>query len=160
VRWLKTRDVRADALSLAYAEAGAWFGVIATATGSVFAKHNWGMYWSWDPQQVGIVTTLLTYAALFALRGAVDDDGKRRNLWSVYAIIGLLTAIFSTVVYRRILPANTSLHPNDVLLFSDPWNKFALWFNIAGYIMLLVGVARLRARLEIAREKLEAASWI
>jgi ABC-type transport system involved in cytochrome c biogenesis permease subunit len=42
----------------------------------VFARTNWGAYWSWDPQQVGVLGTLLTYAALFALRGATDDDIK------------------------------------------------------------------------------------
>lgn len=159
VVWLRKRDPRSDAFSVAYAEVGTFFGIIATATGAIFAKHNWGLYWSWDPQQTGILITLLTYAALFSLRGAVEDDDKKRNLWAVYAIIGLVTALFSTVVLRRILPPNTSLHPNNVLTASDAMNKFALWFNVFAYITLLVAVVRMRARLEIATEKLKELSW-
>lgn len=159
VRWLLSRNKKFDALSLSYAEVGTVFGVIATCSGSVFAKSNWGAYWSWDPQQVGILTTLLTYAALFALRGAVEEEDKRRNLWSVYAIIGLLTALFSTVVYRRLLPEMGTLHPRNTLITSDPLNAFALWFNVAGYVMLLVFVANLRARLEMAGERLKELQW-
>lgn len=157
VAWLRTRDARRDALSLAYAEVGAFFGIIATATGSVWARANWGTYWNWDAQQIGIVGTLLTYGALFALRGAVDDDDKKRDLWAVYAIFGVVAAIFLTYVFRRLMP---SLHPNDTLTKSNPLYRVALWFNVIGYVMLLVFVAGLRARLETAREKLKELSWV
>ncbi len=159
VLWLRRRDAVSDARSLAYAEVGFALCIIATVTGMVFAKHNWGAYWSWDPQQVGILVTLLTYAALFALRGAVDDEEKRRDLWAVYAIIGCLTAVFATAVFRRVLPPNTSLHPENTLVTSDALNKFALWFNVAGYVLLTVQIAALRTRLEVAREKIQQLVW-
>lgn len=159
VRWLQTRQVRADAMSLAFAEVGAWCGVIATITGSIWAKINWNAYWSWDPQQIGIVTTLLTYAALFALRGAIEDDDKRRSLWAVYAIIGLLVAVFSTIVYRRLLPPLQTLHPPNTLFKSSPTNAFILWFNVTGYILLSVRIATLRTRFEMARERWRNLQW-
>jgi hypothetical protein len=37
--------------------------------------------------------------------------------------------------------------------------RFALWFNIAGYIMLVVRLAGLRARLEMARQYLKDSQW-
>jgi len=159
VMWLRTKKTKHDAASLAFAETGFVFGLIATATGSIFAKANWGAYWSWDPQQSGIAITLLLYAGLFALRGAIDDDDKKRNAWAVYAILGMLTAIFATVIFRRILPPLATLHPPNTLLKSDPRNKFALWFNVFGYIMLLVYVSGLRARVETLREKIKDWSW-
>ena len=161
VRWLRTREAKFDALSLAYAEVGTAFGVIATATGSVFARHNWGMYWSWDPQQVGIVATLLTYGALFSLRTATEDEDKQRNLWAVYAIFGAVAAIFWLFIYRH-LPSvrlNTA-HPSGTLTGSAPIFRIALWFNIIGYTMLLVKLAQLRARLETASQHLKDLSWI
>jgi heme exporter protein C len=159
VQWLRTRKVQHDAASLAFAEVGFVCGLIATATGSIFAKANWGMYWSWDPQQSGITTTLLLYAALFALRGAVDDDDKKRNAWAVYALLGVMTAIFATVIYRRILPPLATLHPPNTLITSDPRNKFALWFNVFGYAMLLIYMAQLRARIEMLRETMKEKLW-
>ena len=156
--WLRTREINRDALSLSFAEVGAVCGLIATASGSVWARANWGAYWSWDPQQVGIVATLLTYGALFALRGAIEDDDKKRDLWAVYAILGCLSAIFFTYIFRRLIP---SLHPDDILVNSDndKWYRIALWFNVIGYIMVASKLSMLRARLEKAHENLKELKW-
>lgn len=158
--WLKHRKVEHDAKSLAFAEIGAWLGVVATTTGALWAKLNWGQYWSWDPQQTAVVAILLTYAALFALRGAVDDEGKRRDMWAVYAVFGAISAIFWTFIFRRLFP---SLHPNDTLVKSEPLYKLALWFNVFGYIMVMTKIAMMRARLEVLahriRERQEAEDY-
>ena len=63
--WLKKRDAAHDAKSFAFAEVGAWLGVVATITGSIWAKLNWNSYWSWDPQQIGIVALLVAAWMLF-----------------------------------------------------------------------------------------------
>lgn len=153
------RDARDDARSLAFAEVGFLAGVVALATGMIFARTNWGAYWSWDPQQVGVLGTLLTYAALFALRGATDDDSTKRKLWTAYSVLGVLVACFGSYVYRQILPAGTSLHPNGTLHSSEAAFKFALWFNAIGYAMLLICAANVRARLEIVSNRLEERAW-
>ncbi len=153
------RDDRDDARSLAFAEVGFVAGLIAMATGMLFARTNWGAYWSWDPQQVGVLGTLLTYAALFALRGATDDEGTKRKLWTVYAVLGVLVACFGSYVYRQILPEGTSLHPNQTLTKSSPIFKFALWFNVIGYAMLLICAANARTRLEIIANRLDERVW-
>ena len=149
------RDSRDDARSLAFAEVGFLAGVVALATGMIFARTNWGAYWSWDPQQVGVLGTLLTYAALFALRGATDDDSTKRSLWTAYSVLGLLVACFGAYIYRQILPAGTSLHPNGTLHSSEAAFRFALWFNVIGYAMLLICAANVRARMEIVQNKME-----
>jgi len=149
------RDSRDDARSLAFAEVGFLAGLVALSTGMIFARTNWGAYWSWDPQQVGVLGTLLTYAALFALRGATDDDSTKRSLWTAYSVLGLLVACFGAYIYRHILPANTSLHPNGTLHSSQAAFRFALWFNVIGYAMLLICAANVRARMEIVHNKME-----
>jgi len=159
VGWLRTRRVRSDAMSLAFAEVGTLCGILATMTGAIWAKINWNTYWNWDPQQIGVVTTLLTYAALFSLRGAVEDEEKRRSLWAVYAIVGFLVAVLSTVVYRRLLPPLMTLHPPNTLFSSSPLNRFILWFNVSGYVLLAIRLAILRARLELASERWRSLLW-
>ena len=154
--WLKRRRSGDDAMSLALAETGFVFGIIATITGSLWAKLNWGAYWNWDPQQTGIVATLLTYAALFALRSAADDEEKARDLWAVYAIFGFVAAVFWTFIFRRLIG---SLHPEETTRTSSGIFKFALWFNIFGYTFLMVRIAQLRARLERASRRLKEITW-
>jgi hypothetical protein len=74
----------------------------------------------------------------------------------VYAIVGAIAAIFWLFVFRRLMP---TLHPPDTLLKSDPVYKIALWFNVAGYIMVLTKLAQLRARLELAAQKVREWSF-
>ena len=155
--WLARRRPGDDAMSLSFAEVGLWFGIIATATGSIWAKANWNAYWSWDPQQTGIVATLMTYAALFALRGANDDENKARDLWAVYAIFGFIAALFWTVFFRRFLP---TLHPENIMAGSDPTFKNTLRFNYIGFILLMIRIAQLRARVERASLRLKEISWM
>lgn len=158
VMWLIKKENRYDSLSLAFAETGFVGCIIALVTGMVFSRTNWGAYWSWDPQQVGVLGTLLTYAALFSLRGATDDDIKKRNFWAVYAIFGVLVACFGSYVYRQI--TDSSLHPTGTLTKSSPMFKFALWFNVFGYVLLMIKVAQVRARLEEVNVKLKELSWL
>lgn len=155
--WLFRRRPGDDAMSLSFAEVGLWFGVIATATGSIWAKVNWGLYWSWDPQQTGIVATLMTYAALFALRGANDDENKARDLWAVYAIFGFIAALFWTVFFRRFLQ---TLHPENIMAGSDPTFKNTLRFSYLGFILLMIRIVQLRARIERASLRLKEISWM
>ena len=154
VVWLVKSNPRQDTLSVAFAEVGFAFGLVALATGSVWAKVNWNAYWSWDPQQIGIVATLLTYAALFSLRGATEDVARRRNAWAVFAILGVIAAIFWTFVFRHLMP---SLHPNATISSSGAIFKWALRFNIVGMALLMTWAALVRARLIDAQDRLEMA---
>ena len=52
-----------------------------------------------------------------------------------------------------------TLHPPDTLLKSEPVYKTALWFNVAGYIMVLTKLAQLRARLELSAQKVREWSF-
>ena len=153
VAWLLKRNPTSDAYSLAFAEVGFAFGIIALVTGSVWAKINWNAYWSWDPQQIGIVATLMTYAALFSLRGATEDEARRRNAWAVFAILGVISAIFWTYGFRHLMP---SLHPSQTLTSSAPTFKNALRFNIIGVILLMTWISQVRVRLLMAQERLES----
>ena len=69
-------DVRATAA----AGVGALFCVLATVTGAVWAKFNWGEFWNWDPRQVSIFVVLVVYGAYFALRSALSNEDQRARL--------------------------------------------------------------------------------
>ena len=159
VTWLATKNPRADALSFAFGEVGFVAGIITFLTGLLFARVNWNAYWTGDPQQVGVLGTLFTYAALLTLRGAVEDDAKKRNFWAVYAVFGLLVACFGGYIYSRIVPPGTSLHPNGTLRTSSQIYKFVFTFSIFGYLFALSRIALLRAQLEQSAHRLRELAW-
>ncbi len=110
IRYLRSRDLRHDSYSAAAAGVGTLFCVLATLTGSVWAKFNWGSFWNWDPRETSILVLLFVYAAYFVLRSAVADEASRARLSAIYATIGSVTAAFLIFVLPRMMKG---LHPGS-----------------------------------------------
>ncbi|HSG39032.1 MAG TPA: cytochrome c biogenesis protein CcsA, partial [Thermoanaerobaculia bacterium] len=71
------RQPRHDRAAAAAVELGLVFGILATVSGSLWARVMWNAYWNWDPRQTSIVVVLVFYAAYLVLRGAVEDPEVR-----------------------------------------------------------------------------------
>lgn len=110
VKYLRKKDPDDDLKSLAALQLGLLFSVLATITGSVWAKFNWGTFWNWDPRETSIFILLLIYGSLFALRSAIDNEDKRARLSAVYSIMAFLTVPFFIFIMPRIM---TGLHPGS-----------------------------------------------
>lgn len=110
IKYLRSRDMRNDSYSAAAAGVGTLFCVLATLTGSVWAKFNWGSFWNWDPRETSIVILLLIYASYFVLRSAITDEANRARLSAVYASVGSVTAAFLIFILPRMMKG---LHPGS-----------------------------------------------
>ncbi|MBI2619962.1 MAG: cytochrome c biogenesis protein CcsA [Ignavibacteriales bacterium] len=108
IRYLRKRNLDDDLKSVTSAGLGFLFCVLATVTGALWAKFNWGSFWNWDPRQTSIFILLLIYGAYFALRSAVETDEKRATLSAVYAVIAGLTVPFFIFIMPRMM---SGLHP-------------------------------------------------
>jgi heme exporter protein C len=112
IRYLNTKKMDDDLKSVSSAGLGFLYCILATVTGSVWAKFNWGSFWNWDPRETSIFVLLLIYGAYFALRSSLDDAVKRATLSSVYAIIAGVTVPFFIFIMPRIM---ASLHPEPLV---------------------------------------------
>jgi heme exporter protein C len=112
LRYLRGRDAIDDARAAAAARLGLVFSVLATVTGSLFARVMWGSFWNWDPREVSIAILLLVYAAYFALREAIADEERRASLSASYAVLAFVTMPFLVFVVPRIY---WSLHPDTII---------------------------------------------
>lgn len=110
VMFLRTRSMEHDAVSMAAASVGTLYAILATVTGAVWAKFNWGSFWNWDPRESSIFLLLLIYAAYFLLRNGIDDPQRRARLSAAYSIIAFVTVPFLIFVLPRLLPG---LHPGS-----------------------------------------------
>ena len=113
VRYLGNRRTQDDAAASFSAELGLLFCVIATVSGSIFAKATWGSYWNWDPRETSIFVLLLIYGAYFALRSSVDDPARRRSLAAVYGVLAFITVPLLVFVAPRIRLCNRSTRTAD-----------------------------------------------
>jgi heme exporter protein C len=146
--YLAKRRVKADDLALSAAELGFLFCVLATVTGSIFAKATWGSFWNWDPRETSIVILLMIYGAYFALRSAVPDPERKRVFAGVYSILAFITVPFLVFVVPRI---TASLHPEDTMNPANPGMdaKTLKVFlgSLFAYTALFVWMLQLRIRI-------------
>ena len=110
IQYLRKKDWQDDIKALTSAQIGIVFCILATVTGSVWAKFNWGSFWNWDPRETSIFALLMIYGALFALRSALEDEEKRATLSAVYNVIAFVTVPFFIFIMPRIM---SGLHPGS-----------------------------------------------
>lgn len=146
---LVRRQAAADVKSAVSAGLGFWFTVLATVSGLVFARLQWGAAWNWDPRQTSIMMLLIVYAGYFALRGAISDRGARARVSAVYNIVACLIMPYLVFVVPRVVQG---LHPTNTLSSRDglsPEYRIALLAGAAGFAWLYVWLFRARVRREV-----------
>jgi len=161
VKYLSFHKTEYDLKSLASLQLGMVFVILATVTGSIWAKFNWGTFWNWDPRETSIFVLLLIYGSLFALRSAVENEEKRAKLSAVYSIVAFLTVPFFIFVMPRVM---VGLHPgsaNDstagpIVDFQMNGNMMVLFFlSLLAFTMLYFWMWDVRVRTLIVQEKMK-----
>jgi heme exporter protein C len=110
--YLRKRDLIYDHSAEAASAIGFLFCVLATVTGSIWAKMSWGSFWNWDPRETSIFILLLIYAAYFALRSAIEIPERKATLAAVYSLFAFITVPFFIFIIPRIY---TGLHPDPII---------------------------------------------
>ncbi len=148
IRYLSTRNPDNDIKSVSSAGLGFLFCVLATVTGSIWAKFNWGSFWNWDPRETSIFMLLLIYGAYFALRSALEDEQRRATLAAVYAVIAGVTVPFFIFIMPRIM---ASLHPEPIVntqgkVHMNTTMLIVFLSSLAGFTALYVWMFSMKVR--------------
>jgi heme exporter protein C len=152
--YLKSKDISYDAKASTASRLGLLFVLLATFSGSIFAKSTWGSFWNWDPRETSIFILLLIYGAYFALRSAVESEERKAALSSVYAIMAFFTVPFLVFVVPRIYQ---SLHPTDSVLDVKMKLQMPLPIlitflaSLLGFTFLFLWLFRLERRINMMR---------
>ena len=148
VLYLLRRDLRNDDHAASAAELGLVFCVVATVTGSIWAKSMWGSWWNWDPRETSIFFVLLIYGAYLALRGSIEGDEKRARLSAIYSILAFVAVPPLIFVVPRIY---STLHPDPIINGSgkidmDPMIRWCFFSMLLGFTFLFSWLQSLRVR--------------
>lgn len=153
-----------DQVAFSSVEIGLVLTVMATASGSIWARPAWNTWWTWDPRLTTYTIMALIYVAYMMLRQGIEDPQRRARFASVYGIIGVLSVpltFFSIRWWRTIHPVvigNGSASSEGGFDMSTPMVQTFLFANLAFtflYVALLVNRVRL-ARLGERVEQLKA----
>lgn len=160
IQYLRTKHPESDIKAYSAAQLGFVFCLLATVTGSIWAKFTWGAFWHWDPRETSIFILLLIYGAFFSLRSAIENEEKRAVLSSVYLILAFVTVPFFIFIMPRIM---TGLHPGSagdsnsgpVVDFQMSTNMFILFMSsLVLFTVLYFWMWRLNYKTLIYKEKL------
>ena len=109
--YLKDRNTRsamkADALALATAEMGVVYCLLGMATGSLWGREEWGIWWTWDARLTTTLMLTLIYVAYLMVRRMLEGPG-RATLCAILAIFGFIDipiVYMSTTWWRTQHPA-------------------------------------------------------
>lgn len=116
IAYLVKRSLRWDQLAGASAEVGVVFTGLALATGMIWGKPVWGVWWTWDARLVLTAVMFFVYLGYLALRRSIDEPERRAARASVFGILAVLQiplVHFSVVWWRGLHQPPTVLRPGD-----------------------------------------------
>ena len=90
IMYLWKRDIKWDAFASSSAEVGLVFTTLFLLTGSIWAKPEWGVWWTWDSRLTSSLILWLIYIAYFIIRSYISEEGQRARFSSVIGIIGFI----------------------------------------------------------------------
>ena len=151
-RHLSRRQAGADLESYVAVHIGVIFGVLTLATGSIWARISWGVWWTWGSDQLVLFLVLfLFYCAYMMLRFSVADGPQRANLCAVYALFGV---VLIPVSFFAIRLSQDIIHP---VVFNQhgPQMAGSMLLTLCVAYAALLALASTLYRIEVAGKRIE-----
>ena len=143
----------ADLESYVAIHMGVIFGALTLATGSIWARASWGVWWAWSSNQLVLFLVLfLFYAAYFMLRFSIEPGPRRENASAVYALFGVALIPVSFLAIRL---ANDFIHPT-VFTSHGPQMSGLMFFTFCVSWAALLTLAACLYHVELAGKRLDA----
>ena len=158
VAWLRTRRDRWDDLAVASVEVGVFFTGLALATGSLWGKPVWGVWWTWDPRLVTTALLFLVYLAYLGLRRGLDDPrvrARRSAILGIVAFVQVPIVHLSVVWWRTLHQPPTVLRPGDPSI--DHTMLAALLTNVLAFTLAFAALVRRRREIAAVERAVEQA---
>lgn len=147
---------RHDQIAAASAEVGVVLCALTLATGSIWGRPTWGVWWTWDARLTTTALLLALFAGYIALRRVVLDPAARARRAAVLALVAVADiplVHFSVKLWR-------TLHQQPTLLRPDPQIAgVQAWTLLLGFLSMTLVYAWLtgrRARVEALEQVAES----
>jgi heme exporter protein C len=143
-----------DSLAVSAVEVGTMFTLVNLATGSIWGRVEWGIWWAWDARMTSQLMCFLLYLGYLLMRPAIAEPQQRGIMSAVLAIFA--AADIPIVVMAIRLHNVRTQHPGPVLetgglapVYWPPFLIGILCFLLLGSAMVLVRLHQESSRREI-----------
>jgi heme exporter protein C len=154
VLYLWKRDLRFDAVAVASAEIGVVLTGITLATGSIWGKSTWGVWWTWDARLTLTAILFTIYVGYLMLRSFAEDPRAGARYGAVLAILGFVDIPlnhFAVYWWRTLHQPSSILRPGGPSVASTM--LVPLGINFLGLVLLYIYFLLERVRLERIRHR-------
>ena len=154
VLYLWKRDPRADAVAVSSAEVGVVFTGITLATGSIWGKSTWGVWWTWDARLTLTAILFTIYVGYLMLRAFAEEPQAAARYGAVLAVLGFFDIPLNHLAvqwWRTLHQPSSLLRPggpsvDTALLVPLVVNLVALMLVYAYYMVERTRLERMRQR--------------
>jgi len=144
ILYLQKKNQKWDILALSSAEIGVVFTTLAMATGAIWARPTWGVWWDWGtPRLTSTFILWFIYLAYFLVRNLATEEYRGAAFAAVVAIVGLADIpiiILSISLWQ-------GLHP-PALIFEkgglDPKMGMTVGISVIAFTVLYIALLVLR----------------
>ena len=156
ILYLVQKKPSVDRFAAAVNEIAMPFALMVLATGMIWARIIWGVWWAWDHRLTSYLICILLYFGYFLLRAAIDEPATRARLSAVLSIFAALDIV---IVWKSIQWFRTQ-HPGPVLSIRDGggmppgWESLAYW-NVLALGLIAVAFFLIRKRQEDVQHEID-----
>jgi heme exporter protein C len=154
--WPRTRSRRWNALAGASAEVGEVFCAITLATGSIWGRGSWGVWWTWDARLTLTALLFAVFAGYLALRRTGGDSAgraKRAALTAVGCALIIPVDHYATTWWKTLHQGNTLLRTNPLI---HGWQLATMGLSFLAFGLVLAWLVIHRYRVELMEDRNEA----
>jgi heme exporter protein C len=154
IAYLRSRRPLWDHLARAGVEVGLMLAVLALVSGSVWARHSWGVWWTWDPRLTTTLVMCFVYAGYLALRGLELPQQRKSTICAVVGIVAFLDVplvFVSARLWRSIHPAVFAAEGGAL----ESEMRLTVLACVASFGLLWLTFTALRARQLAVAERIE-----
>jgi len=152
------RALAADAFAVASAEVTVLYTTLGLATGMLWGRAAWGIWWTWDARLTTYLLLWLLYVSYILLRrfSAPGQTALLSAVLAIFAAIDIPICYMSIRWWRTQHPAPVFGGGPDAGIDNAMWPA-VLW-NVAGWLMWGIFILGLRYSLERRRQARAAAA--
>ena len=154
ILYLWKRELRFDAVAVSSAEIGVVLTGITLATGSIWGKSTWGVWWTWDARLTLTAILFTIYVGYLMLRTFAEEPQAAARYGAVLALIGFLDIPLNHMAvqwWRTLHQPSSILRPGGPSV--APVLLLPLGVMFLGLVFLYLYLLSERVRLERLRHQ-------
>ena len=149
----------ASMMATAISPTGAIFTFISLATGSLWGRPAWGVWWVWDARMTSTLILLFLYIGFISLQSSIDDPRRADRAGAVLALVGLINVpiIYFSVQWWNTLHQGATFTARSFKMAPSMLSAMLILLAACWIYSIAVVLARVRY---IIREREQEAPWL